>query len=756
MGSISNHDPPTSLEFEVEKCVDDKDNLHWPYVPNDVKPRVGMIFQSIEEAYSFYKSYAKIAGFGVRRGSCKYKHNEKDKVLVSKMFLCYKGGTYVDKAQIYKETSLGQHSVLHVVGETQKATCSTKGTKRRRNILREECPALMRIKLIVGEKWEVAKFVEGHSHAGLTPRKTHFLRSHRQVSSCHKSLIETFGQANIRTSQLMSVLEIESGGLQNIGCIERDIRNEIGTIRQERKLHDAQLLIEHFRDMKELNPSFYYAFEEDEEGRLKHCFWADGLSRKAYHHFGDVVVFDTTYDTNEYSLVFAPFTGINHHKETTLFGCGFISDEKKESFLWLFRKWQEAMSDENPIMIFTDQDPAITKAIKQAFPSTCHRYCMWHIMKKASVKLGLTASKPEFLPFYNCVWKSETSDQFESSWDEVIKENNLQGNEWISNLYEIRHMWIPTYSNGIFSAGLRSTQRSESINSFFDKYVSKKNSLMDFYVRFNRGVNRLRHNELASDRISLHTKPKLKTQLIIEAQMADIYTRKLFLCFQDEVMKSLNCSSRIILEDESHRVYVVKEVGKEQQGKEVIFHIVDYRAECECKLFENEGVPCWHILYVLRNEDVAKLPIHFILKRWTSRVVNEIVFDSNDIQLCMDENETPPSKKIQLLQIFYKWIDIACMEEYFDEAKKRLGDIGSWLLPNASIDASHSSQKVQQLLYKEVTIFPPKKAKTKGSGKRLIDGKEKAMLKGNRLCHGCNVRGVDHDKRNCPILKKIQ
>lgn len=79
----------------------------------------------------------------------------------------------------------------------------------------------------------MAKFFEGHSHAGLTPPKAHFLRSHRRVSTCHKSLIETFGQANLCPSQLMSVLEIEcGGGLQNIGYIERDIRNEIGTTRQ--------------------------------------------------------------------------------------------------------------------------------------------------------------------------------------------------------------------------------------------------------------------------------------------------------------------------------------------------------------------------------------------------------------------------------------------------------------------------------------------------------------------------------------------
>ena len=43
--------------------------------------------------------------------------------------------------------------------------------------------------------------------------------------------------------------------------------------------------------------------------------------------FGDVVIFDTTYNTNRYGMIFAPLTGVNHHGQTIIFGCGFLSDE---------------------------------------------------------------------------------------------------------------------------------------------------------------------------------------------------------------------------------------------------------------------------------------------------------------------------------------------------------------------------------------------------------------------------------------------
>ncbi|XP_074293068.1 uncharacterized protein LOC141619973 [Silene latifolia] len=53
---------------------------------------------------------------------------------------------------------------------------------------------------------------------------------------------------------------------------------------------------------------------------------------------------------------------------------------------------------------------------------------------------------------------------------------------------------------------------------------------------------------------------------------------------------------------------------------------------------------------------------------------------------------------------------------------------------------------------KEVKILPPKVSKNKGSGKRLVSSKNKAIMKAKkpkRLCAMCK-RMSHHDKRNCP------
>ncbi|XP_074293662.1 uncharacterized protein LOC141620777 [Silene latifolia] len=51
-----------------------------------------------------------------------------------------------------------------------------------------------------------------------------------------------------------------------------------------------------------------------------------------------------------------------------------------------------------------------------------------------------------------------------------------------------------------------------------------------------------------------------------------------------------------------------------------------------------------------------------------------------------------------------------------------------------------------------VTILPPKNSKNKGTGKRLLSAKTKAMVlarKPKRKCKNCK-RMANHDKRNCP------
>ncbi|GAU45911.1 hypothetical protein TSUD_280520 [Trifolium subterraneum] len=184
-------------------------------------------------------------------------------------------------------------------------------------------------------------------------------------------------------SKIAAVLCTENGGVDNGGVSQQDVINYLSVKRQKQMENgDAQLMLSYFKNCQLKNPGFFYAFQMDADGKLANCFWVDSRSRMAYKYFGDVVTFDPTYLTNKYKMPFVPFTGVNHHQQSILFGCALLWDETEESFVWLLSTWLEAMDEVSPKTIITDQDAAISNAVAKVFPQVNHHYCMWHIEKK--------------------------------------------------------------------------------------------------------------------------------------------------------------------------------------------------------------------------------------------------------------------------------------------------------------------------------------------------------------------------------------
>ncbi|KAG6399875.1 hypothetical protein SASPL_141360 [Salvia splendens] len=362
------------------------DDLYAPQVANDRKPKIGMRFATVADAFAFYNQYAREAGFSARSSSTK--KNKKTNELVWKQFVCFKAG----------QTDENRSKKRALSGDTINS--------RARGEVRTDCKARASIvKQQTGPDWSVSVFVEGHNHGLSTPSKVHLLRSHCNVSIANRVLTQQLSEANIPTCQQMQLLEIEHGGPESVGCTERDIRNFEKELRDEQKGIDAETLIEFFTSEKEKNKAFFFDYETDSENKFSRCFWADSKSRVAYSVFGDVVVFDSTYNTNNYAMIFTAFVGVNHYHQTIVFGCGFLSDEKTESYIWLLKKFIEAMPTSAPKSIITDQDQALTKALARVLPETVHRYCLWHILNKFPQKISPVTFRDHYQSIKKCYKK---------------------------------------------------------------------------------------------------------------------------------------------------------------------------------------------------------------------------------------------------------------------------------------------------------------------------------------------------------------
>ncbi|XP_074266245.1 protein FAR1-RELATED SEQUENCE 5-like [Silene latifolia] len=140
-------------------------------------------------------------------------------------------------------------------------------------------------------------------------------------------------------------------------------------------------------------------------------------------------------------MKFAPFTGIDNHKKSITFGCVLLDHEDDDSFIWAFQQFLKAMGGKEPNFIINDQDAGIINAVPAVFKKARHRFCMWHIMKKVTDKVGSTICKEtDFLSrLNNVVWSEDLEpEEFEENWAKVISEFSLEENKWLTDNFAER------------------------------------------------------------------------------------------------------------------------------------------------------------------------------------------------------------------------------------------------------------------------------------------------------------------------------
>lgn len=131
-----------------------------------------------------------------------------------------------------------------------------------------------------------------------------------------------------------------------------------------------------------------------------------------------------------------------------------LVNEKAESFEWLFETFLKAMGGHKLVVIITNQDPDMKIAMKKVFTSVSPKFCIWHILKKLSEKLraSLNANTDFHSHFKSCVSNLESSKEFELTWKAIICDFKLEENGWLSQIYDMRSMWIPAYFKNKFLA----------------------------------------------------------------------------------------------------------------------------------------------------------------------------------------------------------------------------------------------------------------------------------------------------------------
>ncbi|KAI3992063.1 hypothetical protein MKX01_014954 [Papaver californicum] len=604
---------------------------------SNLEPLDGMEFESEEAARIFYNSYARRIGFSTRVSV--YHRSRRDGAIICRQIVCSRQGFRHDR--------------------DRDGNSSESRSKRQRSVTRVGCKAMIMVKKQDSGKWIVSKFVKEHNHELVGPDKVHSLRSHRHVSGPARSLIGTLQAAGIGPSGVMSVLIKESGGANNVGFTTVDCRNYMSGSKQKTLGTGGQHVLDYLRRMRAENSNFFFAIQGDSDHSTGNILWVDANSKMNYNYFGDTVTFDTTYRTNRYRVPFAPFTGLNHHGQPVLFGCTIILNESEASLVWLFETWLSVMSGIHPVSITTDQDRVMRAAVSHVFPNTRHRFCRRSIFREAQEKLSpVYQSYPNFeAEFRKCVNMPETIDEFEMCWETLLQRFCLVENEWFQSMYLLREQWVPVYLRDTFFGDMSITQSSDSINSCFDGYINASTTIQILVKQYEKAIASRHEKEVKAEYDTLNTAPVLKTPSPMEKQAASLFTRRMFMKFQEELVETLAITATKAEDSGTITTYRVAKFGEDHKAYSVTFHVFEMKANCSYQMFEFTGIVCRHMLAVFKVTNVLTLPSQYALKRWTRNAKSGVVVNERAVELPNNSRESLTVRFNNLRQEAIKFVE---------------------------------------------------------------------------------------------------
>uniref|UniRef100_A0A8I6WQ28 Protein FAR1-RELATED SEQUENCE n=1 Tax=Hordeum vulgare subsp. vulgare TaxID=112509 RepID=A0A8I6WQ28_HORVV len=422
---------------------------------------------------------------------------------------------------------------------------------------------------------------------------------------------------------------------------------------------DIRKTVELLSELKKKDPMFADSVLVDSDSKIQALMWTNGRSRYQYSTFGDAITFDTTYRTNQYDMPFGLFVGVNHHFQSIILGGVLMRNEKEETFDRVFKEFVSLMGGKATLTILTctplfmiakshsrllstlflyrltliletDQCRSMELPIANVLPGTKHRWCKWHVLRRAKETLGpaYTMNKELRDELHKILEYMPTVKEFEAAWQTLVQKYNLQEHPMMNQLYELRKKWAKPYFAGVFCARMTSTQRSESTNHMLKNFVPPGASMHMFIKHYQKLQFDRDAEENFAEKKSRLVSPVLKSGLPLERHAGKVYTPALFKLFQEACFKSASYYVENILA--VNDTYCVTHLYADQReawsktSYNVKVQQPDNYLQCECGMYEHMGLLCCHAIRVMAQLRFTKIPERHIMRRWTKEACEDL------------------------------------------------------------------------------------------------------------------------------------
>ncbi|XP_058218854.1 protein FAR1-RELATED SEQUENCE 4-like [Rhododendron vialii] len=188
---------PSSKDCDEIETIEETENCEH----KAEEPKVGMTFDTSEDAYLYYLKYAKENGFAIAKRSSR---KGRDGNVRHVWFECCRAG---------------------------KARVRTSNPVKPRPQTKIECPAHNNVVIHPDGKWRLSHVVLEHNHEQ-SPAKARYFKCNRVLDEHVKRKLELNDQAGIRVYKTYDSLQIEAGGPDKLPFLKNDCRNHLDKVRR--------------------------------------------------------------------------------------------------------------------------------------------------------------------------------------------------------------------------------------------------------------------------------------------------------------------------------------------------------------------------------------------------------------------------------------------------------------------------------------------------------------------------------------------
>ena len=283
------------------------------------------------------------------------------------------------------------------------------------------------------------------------------------------------------------------------------------------------------------------------------------------------------------------------------------------------------------------------EVLNNAFPQIKHLLCQWHISQNLK-KLFSFLSNVNMKTVYDKVLsliKINDPKKFDDLCEEIQKalksKKYTKSYQYFERICSIKEKWASCLVPKMFTVGIHTTSRIESVNAVIKKYVnstSEISDILDFIIAFENkqklSLGEIDPNDKKANPLLDEMKSKLSTYIF------DLHEEQFQLCFRymvdQESLSVLNMQS----EAASFKVSSIdaKDVSK---FRIVRFSNKEYHYEYETFIY---SIICRHIFYVSSLRQEKQLSCVKIHPRWTVEYNNECASLTELFQTYVKENKS--------------------------------------------------------------------------------------------------------------------